>query len=73
MYEWHRIFQKVANTAVREEKAIRQANTRLSDAKRSDQGILSWLEEALQQGGAAMWGQPNTANVSALLRLMKMY
>ncbi|KAH9846009.1 hypothetical protein C2E23DRAFT_625992 [Lenzites betulinus] len=60
VYEWHRTFQKFAFAAVRDEKATRQANTKLSPYDRSDQGILSWLDHALQKGGAAMWGQPNT-------------
>ncbi|KAH9855653.1 hypothetical protein C2E23DRAFT_950498, partial [Lenzites betulinus] len=51
-----------ANAAVRDAKAARQASTKLSDYDRSDQGLQKWLDQALQRGGAAMWGKPNTHN-----------
>ncbi|KAI9068218.1 hypothetical protein FKP32DRAFT_1609017 [Trametes sanguinea] len=54
-------FQKVANTAVRDEVAARRSDPAMTAYERSDHGLLEWLKSALARGGAAIYGRPNVA------------
>ncbi|KAI0757758.1 hypothetical protein C8Q80DRAFT_1265618 [Daedaleopsis nitida] len=61
VYEWHCGFQKAANLAIRSSKKERQEDPTLHPQLRTTQAIEIWLCEAIQRGGAAMFGRPNTA------------